>query len=84
MNYILDCIRTLKEHGLRSIEVRLEAERTYTEMTHRKMKHSVWTSGGCHSGYQSKSGHVIAMFAGFSFSYHRLTRALKTDDHMLS
>lgn len=74
MNYILGCIQTLKERGLRSIEVRPEAERTYTEMIHREMERTVWKSGGCHSWYQSRSGHVIAMFPGFSFSYHRLTR----------
>jgi hypothetical protein len=27
---------------------------------------------------------VIAMFPGFSFSYHRLTRTLKPGDHILS
>jgi YD repeat-containing protein len=84
MNYILDCIRTLKAQGLRSIEVRPEAERTYTEMIHREMERTVWKSGGCHSWYQSKSGHVIAMFPGFSFSFHRLTRSLKPADHILS
>ncbi|WP_223530093.1 flavin-containing monooxygenase [Pseudomonas sp. GL-R-19] len=84
MNYILDCIRTLRDQGLRSIEVRHEAERTYTEMIHREMERTVWKSGGCHSWYQSRSGHVIAMFPGFSFSFHRLTRALKPADHILS
>jgi cation diffusion facilitator CzcD-associated flavoprotein CzcO len=84
MNYILGCIRALKKQGLRSIEVRPEAERTYTEMIHREMERTVWKSGGCHSWYQSKSGHVIAMFPGFSFSYYRLTRALKPADHILS
>ncbi|MNF40381.1 4-hydroxyacetophenone monooxygenase [compost metagenome] len=84
MNYILDCIRTLKDQGLRSIEVRKEAENAYTQMIHREMQRTVWQSGGCHSWYQSKSGHVIAMFPGFSFSYHQLTRRLKTADHILS
>ncbi|WP_085586676.1 MULTISPECIES: NAD(P)/FAD-dependent oxidoreductase [unclassified Pseudomonas] len=84
MNYILDCIRTLKARGLRSIEVRPEAERTYTQMIHREMERTVWKTGGCHSWYQSRSGHVIAMFPGFSFSYHRLTRSLKPADHILS
>jgi cation diffusion facilitator CzcD-associated flavoprotein CzcO len=84
MNYILDCIRTVHAQGLRSIEVRPEAERTYTAMIHREMERTVWKSGGCHSWYQSKSGHVIAMFPGFSFSYYRLTRALKPADHILS
>ena len=84
MNYILDCIRTLQAKGLRSIEVRPEAERTYTQMIHREMERTVWKTGGCHSWYQSRSGHVIAMFPGFSFSYHRLTRTLKPADHILS
>ena len=84
MNYILDCIRTVKKQGLGSIEVRPEAERSYTEMIHREMQRTVWKSGGCHSWYQSKSGHVIAMFPGFSFSYYRLTRRLKPADHILS
>ncbi|WP_095190215.1 NAD(P)/FAD-dependent oxidoreductase [Pseudomonas sp. Irchel 3E19] len=84
MNYILDCIRTVQTKGLRSIEVRRDAERTYTAMIHREMERTVWKSGGCHSWYQSRDGHVIAMFPGFSFSYYRLTRALKPADHILS
>ncbi|MFJ2389201.1 flavin-containing monooxygenase [Pseudomonas koreensis] len=84
MNYILDCIHTLEAKGLHSIEVRAEAERSYTAMIHREMERTVWKSGGCHSWYQSKSGHVIAIFPGFSFSYYRLTRALKPADHILS
>jgi cation diffusion facilitator CzcD-associated flavoprotein CzcO len=84
MNYILDCIRTVQAKGLRSIEVRPEAERTYTQMIHREMERTVWKTGGCRSWYQSKSGHVIAIFPGFSFSYYRLTRALKPADHILS
>ena len=74
----------IETRGLRNIEVRPETERTYTEMIHREMERILWKSAGCHSGYQSKSGHVIAMFAGFSFSFHRLTRALKPADHIVS
>jgi len=64
--------------------VRPAAEQRYTEMIHREMQRTVWKSGGCHSWYQSKSGHVIAMFPGFSFTYHCLTRRLRLADHILS
>ncbi|MCJ8203223.1 NAD(P)/FAD-dependent oxidoreductase [Pseudomonas sp. RGM2987] len=84
MNYILDCIRTLKRKNLHSIEVQAAAEQRYTAMIHREMQRTVWKSGGCHSWYQSKSGHVIAMFPGFSFTYHYLTRRLRLADHILS
>ncbi|VVO06379.1 flavin-containing monooxygenase [Pseudomonas fluorescens] len=84
MNYILSCIRTLQQQGLRTIEVRKDAENAYTQMIHREMERTVWKSGGCHSWYQSRSGHVIAIFPGFSFTYRRLTRTLKPADHILS
>lgn len=84
MNYILDCLRTLKARNLRSIEVRQEAESAYTRMIHHQMQRTVWKSGGCHSWYQHQSGRVIAIFPGFSFSYYQLTRHLKPADHILS
>ena len=84
MNYILDCIRTVRAKGLRSIEVRRDAERTYTAMIHREMERTVWKSGGCHSWYQSKSGHVIAMFPGFSFTYRQLANRFKPEHHVFS
>ncbi len=84
MNDILDGIRALKKHGLSSIEACPDAERTYTEMIHHERERTVWKSGDRHSEYKSKSGHVIAMFAGFSFTCQRLTRALKSAGHILS
>jgi hypothetical protein len=41
----------------------------------------VWQQGGCNSWYKSKSGHVIAMFPGFSFTFHRLTNAFNPKHH---
>lgn len=82
--YILSCIRALKTQGLQAIEARPEAEARYTAMIHREMQRTVWQSGGCQSWYRSSSGHVTALFPGFSFSYHWLTRGLKPVDHQLS
>lgn len=84
MNYIFDCLRQLDPGGARSIEVRAEAEERYTRMIHREMERTVWKSGGCRSWYQSKSGHVIAMFPGFSFTFRRLTRRFRPADHALA
>lgn len=36
-------------------------------MIHRKMDKTVWKSGGSHSWYQRKSGHVMAMFPWLQF-----------------
>ena len=65
-----------------TVEVTAEAEERYTSMIHSEMERTVWKSGGCTSWYQSKSGHVIAMFPGFSFTYRHMAKAFKAGDHM--
>jgi hypothetical protein len=84
MEYIRRAIVAVQTRQARSIEVKAEAEADYTTMIHREMKQTVWQSGGCHSWYQSKSGHVIAMFPGFSFSFRRMAKAFESEHHLFT
>jgi len=84
MKYISDCLNKLEKSGKQSIEVRREAEDDYTRMIHSEMNKTVWKTGGCTSWYQSKSGHVIAMFPGFSFTYRRLASRFRPEHHVLA
>ncbi|MBB3047519.1 cation diffusion facilitator CzcD-associated flavoprotein CzcO [Litorivivens lipolytica] len=84
MNYIMNCIERVRSGDCRTIEVKADAESRYTQHIHSEMERTVWKSGGCNSWYQSKSGHVIAMFPGFSFTYRRWTRNFRAADHHLS
>lgn len=83
MEYIRKAIRAVRERGAVSISVSPEAEASYTEMIHREMQRTVWQTGGCHSWYQSKSGHVIAMFPGFSFTFRQMARRFRPAHHVL-
>jgi cation diffusion facilitator CzcD-associated flavoprotein CzcO len=84
MKYIVNCLRRLRQSGARRIEVTARAEDAYTRMIHREMERTVWKTGGCHSWYQSKSGHVIAMFPGFSFSFRWLASRFRPQHHALA
>lgn len=84
MEYIARCIKEVTDSGRRMIEVRSDAEAAYTTKIHTDMEQTVWKSGGCTSWYQSKSGHVIAMYPGFSFSYRRQARRFQRADHVFS
>jgi hypothetical protein len=84
MKYITDSIGELDNSGKQSIEVRPEAEDEYTQMVHSEMEKTVWKWGGCTSWYQSESGHVIAMFPGFSFTYRRLAGRFKSKHHLMN
>ena len=83
MNYIISCMKSLTGDNS-AIEVKADAENRYTQHVHKEMAKTVWKSGGCNSWYQSKSGHVVAMFPGFSFTYQRWTKNFRTEDHYFS
>lgn len=80
MLYIMQCMKILK-NGAKTIEPTEYAEDQYTAMIHQEMKKTVWHYGGCKSWYQNASGKVIAMFPGFSFSFRRLCKQFKRNDH---
>jgi cation diffusion facilitator CzcD-associated flavoprotein CzcO len=82
--YIMKSIKKVLAENKQTIEVKSEAEEAYTKMIHEEMKRTVWKSGGCKSWYQSKSGHVIAMFPGFSFTFRNMADNFKTKDHIIS
>lgn len=84
MEYIARAIKQVQNNGHKSIEPTLEAEKKYTDMVHSEMDKTVWKTGGCDSWYQSKSGHVIAMFPGFSFTYRRLACSFKPQHHQFT
>lgn len=84
MTYIMKSIEALRARGKTVIDVKPEAEEAYTTMIHREMDKTVWKTGGCNSWYQSKSGHVIAMFPGFSFTYRQMAKNFKADHHVFN
>lgn len=83
MQYIMRAIEHTEKTQSKSIEVTPEAEERYTTKIHQEMAKTVWQTGGCNSWYKSKSGKVIAMFPGFSFTYRRWAKHFKPDDHIL-
>lgn len=84
LEYIMNSLQQVTRSQAQTIEVLPWAEEEYTAMIHSEMEKTVWKAGGCKSWYQSKSGHVIAMFPGFSFTFRNLTSRFKAHHHTLS
>jgi cation diffusion facilitator CzcD-associated flavoprotein CzcO len=83
MHYMMKSIETVLNQNAKTIEVKVDSEKEYTQMIHTEMEQTVWKSGGCNSWYQSKSGHVIAMFPGFSFTYLRMAKNFRPKHHII-
>lgn len=84
LKYILKAIQKSHDTKAKTIEVRAESEEKYTDFIHKEMEKTVWQTGGCNSWYKSKSGKVIAMFPGFSFSYRRLAKNFRDEHHVIT
>lgn len=84
MHYMMNSIQAVIEKDSKAIEVTEKAEEDYTVMIHSEMEKTVWKDGGCKSWYMSNSGHVVAMFPGFSFTYLALAKRFKPQHHIIS
>lgn len=81
MPYVMSSIKAVLEQDRHTIEPRPEVEERYTTGLHTEMKKMIWDKGGCNSWYKGKSGKVISLFPGFSFSFRRLTSRFRPGDH---
>jgi len=81
MEYIVRALDAVRDAGAVAVEVTSAAEQAYTDKIHREMEGTVWKDGGCHSWYQSRSGHVVAMFPGFSFTFRRWAKRFRAEEH---
>lgn len=82
--YALQAIQQLRSRPLRWLEVRPEVQARFNEEVQHRLRRTVWQSGGCHSWYQTASGHNSALWPGFTFDYWRRTRQLRLSDYAQS
>lgn len=74
VNYVVDTIETMRQRGIRWVEVREDAQDRYSRWLQRRLSRSVWNTGGCLSWYIDKHGSNTTMWPGFSGEFRRITR----------
>ncbi len=74
LNYVMDALRTMDERGLATVEVRADAQRAYNTKLQRRMRRTVWTTGGCASWYLDSQGRNTTLWPGFTFTFRQRTR----------
>jgi cyclohexanone monooxygenase len=74
LNYLMDALHTMNEHGLATVEVRRDAQANYNDDLQKRMEHTIWTTGGCASWYLDAHGRNTTLWPGFTFTFRQLTR----------
>jgi cation diffusion facilitator CzcD-associated flavoprotein CzcO len=80
--YITECVRLLVSRGLKSIEVRTEAQKRYNEDLRQRNRRTTYESG-CHSWYIGPDGRNTNNWVGYMSEYGRRLRDVKLEDYQL-
>jgi cation diffusion facilitator CzcD-associated flavoprotein CzcO len=83
LNYVLDALRLLDEHGAVALDTRHDRQEAYNAALQRRFDGSVWTAGGCASWYLDDDGRNRTLWPGYTFEFRRRTRKVRPSDHEL-
>ena len=85
VNYAMKCLKLMNRRKHKVMEVRAETQQRFVEDVYRRMKRTVWQSGGCHSWYQDqRTGEITTLWPGSVVSYLRRTRSVSASDYELT
>jgi len=82
LEHIGKALAHLDATGAGAIEPSPEAQQRYTAMVDRKMRGTVWLTGGCASWYLDRTGRNSALWPSYSFSYRMRARRFRAADYL--
>lgn len=71
VNYSLKFIKPVLEGDVETVDVKHEAEVSYTQDIQQKLKETIWYSGGCRSWYLTKDGWNSTVYPYTQFDFTR-------------
>jgi cation diffusion facilitator CzcD-associated flavoprotein CzcO len=81
--YVIDALATMREQGLRTVEVKEEAQKSYNARLQRRLKGTVWATG-CKSWYLDENGRNFTLWPGFTFAYRWITRRFDASNYEIT
>jgi len=80
-HYICEAMKAAKEHGVRTLEVKSEAQTGFVAKVQDELRRTVWQSG-CKSWYLNEQGRNTSLWPGFTFAYRLKTRRFKINPYL--
>jgi hypothetical protein len=84
IQYVMDSLRTMRERGLRWVEVKRRVQAAYNKHLHERLGGTVWATGGCVSWYRTKTGKNTTLWPGFTFEFRWRTRRFDAESYLQS
>jgi cation diffusion facilitator CzcD-associated flavoprotein CzcO len=74
LRYVVDALRTMARRDAAVVEVRQDAQDAFNEDLQRRMRRTVWNTGGCASWYLDARGRNTTLWPDFTWRFRRRTR----------
>jgi cation diffusion facilitator CzcD-associated flavoprotein CzcO len=74
IRYAASALTHARAHGITRIEARAAAQADYATAVQRKMRRTVWATGGCRSWYMDPSGRNVAIWPDYTWLFALGTR----------
>jgi cation diffusion facilitator CzcD-associated flavoprotein CzcO len=81
-NYIVGAIQTMKEHRIKALDIKPQAQARFVNDVQAELKQTVWNSG-CKSWYIDEKGRNTTLWPGFTFAYRLKTRRFKLNKYTI-
>jgi len=83
LRYLRDALRAMDTRGLAAIEATPAAQRRWNAELQRRMRRTVWATGGCASWYQDDRGRIPTLWPGSTLRLRRVTRSIDLSEYHL-
>ena len=83
IDHLRGAMRLLGERGARAIEPRATAQAAYVAAIDRRMRGTVWTSGGCRSWYLDATGRNSTLWPDFTWRFRGRVARIRPDEYEL-
>lgn len=84
IRYVLGALTHALRQGADRVEVLPGAQAAYDQVVQRKMRRTVWVTGGCKSWYLDAEGRNVALWPDFTWAYARQTRRFDPSNYDLA
>jgi cation diffusion facilitator CzcD-associated flavoprotein CzcO len=81
--YLLSALEKMGEGGIRTVEPRAEKVRSWSDDLQRRMRRTVWNTGGCASWYLDEHGNNTILWPRTTFTFRKLLAEFDTDAYVL-
>jgi hypothetical protein len=70
--YVLDALATMRVNDYATVEPRQDAQDAWNADLQRRMKRTVWSTGGCASWYLDSHGRNVTLWPRTTFTFRKL------------